>query len=147
MKKCPFCIFQMLPSVYKINPGEPRPYKKKTYLTKKGVYTAKGEGTIYMAFFSFISVVQILDLCWKKSHEYSLLSLLSPPGLPIPMTLLSATIALNLSHRVLKNIFSLEMVKNAICLRGASKQNALFQRMCPPKNVPMPPMSRIGPAC
>ena len=34
------------------------------------------------------------------------------------------------------------MVKNDICLGGASKQNALFEKLCPET---MPPMSRIGP--
>ena len=38
------------------------------------------------------------------------------------------------------------MVKNDICLGGASKQNALFSENVPPKNAPIPPMSRIGPA-
>ena len=38
------------------------------------------------------------------------------------------------------------MVKSGICLRDANKQNALFfQKMCPPKNAPIPPMSRTGP--
>ena len=40
--------------------------------------------------------------------------------------LLGATIAPNLVSWVLRKIFSLEMVKNDICLGGASKQNVLF---------------------
>ena len=44
--------------------------------------------------------------------------------------LLGATIAPNLVSWVLKKIFSLDMVKNDICLGGASKQNAYF-----PENV------------
>ena len=43
-----------------------------------------------------------------------------------------------------KNIFS-KIVKNNICLGGASKQNALFSENVLPKNAPMPSMSRIGP--
>ena len=43
-----------------------------------------------------------------------------------------------------KNIFS-KIVKNNICLGGASKQNALFSENVPPKNAPLPPMPRIGP--
>ena len=46
---------------------------------------------------------------------------------------------------VLKKIFSLEMVENDFCLGGASKQNALFSENVPQKDVPMHPMSRIGP--
>ena len=42
---------------------------------------------------------------------------------------------------VLRKVFSLEMVKNDICLADASKQNALFL-----ENALMSPMSRIGPA-
>ena len=38
------------------------------------------------------------------------------------------------------------MVKNGICLGGASQQNALFFNKCAPKNAPMTLMSRIGPA-
>ena len=38
------------------------------------------------------------------------------------------------------------MVKNDICLEGASKQNVLFSENVPQKNAPMPLMSRIGPA-
>ena len=36
------------------------------------------------------------------------------------------------------------MVKNDICLGGASKQNAFFEKSAP-KNAHMPLMSRIGP--
>ena len=43
------------------------------------------------------------------------------------------------------SLFSFEMVKNDICLGGASKQNAVFFRKCALKSAPMPPMSRIGP--
>ena len=39
------------------------------------------------------------------------------------------------------------MVKNDICLGGASKQNALFSKKGAQKNAPMPSLSRIGPAC
>ena len=42
-------------------------------------------------------------------------------------------------------MFLLEMVKNGICLGGASDQNALFPEKCAPENVPMPSLSRIGP--
>ena len=39
------------------------------------------------------------------------------------------------------------MVKNGICLGGASNQNALFfLEKCAPKNASMPSLSRIGPA-
>ena len=38
------------------------------------------------------------------------------------------------------------MVKNGICLGGASKQNALFSEKCAPKTHPSP-QSRIGHAC
>ena len=41
---------------------------------------------------------------------------------------LGATIALNLVPLVLKKIFLLEIVKNGICLGGASKKNALFSK-------------------
>ena len=37
------------------------------------------------------------------------------------------------------------MVKNNICLEGASNQNALFSEKCTPKNALMPSLSRIGP--
>ena len=37
------------------------------------------------------------------------------------------------------------MVKNDICLGGASKQNDPFLKNISPKNAPMPLMSRIGP--
>ena len=43
--------------------SEPRPYERKKNILKKGVYTAKGEGTTYMALFTFVLVVQIIDLC------------------------------------------------------------------------------------
>ena len=46
---------------------------------------------------------------------------------------------------VLKKAFSLEIVKNDICLGGASKQHAPLFKNCAPKNVAMPPMSRMGP--
>ena len=36
------------------------------------------------------------------------------------------------------------MVKNGICLGGESKQNAFIFEKCAPKNIPMPPMSKIG---
>ena len=42
-------------------------------------------------------------------------------------------------------MFLLEMVENDICLRGASKLNALFSQKYALKNAPMLPMSRIGP--
>ena len=50
----------------------------------------------------------------------------------------------NLVPWVLRKIFSLEMVKNYICLRRASKQNAPFSEYFPQKNAPMLLMSRIG---
>ena len=37
------------------------------------------------------------------------------------------------------------MVKNGICLGGASKQNAPFLKKFAPENALMPRMSRIGP--
>ena len=44
--------------------SEAKPYKKfKKNILKKGVYTAKGEGNYIMGLFTFISVVQIQDLC------------------------------------------------------------------------------------
>ena len=45
--------------------------------------------------------------------------------------LLDATIAPNLVPWVLEKIFSFEMVKNDICLGGASKPNALFSENVP----------------
>ena len=45
--------------------------------------------------------------------------------------LLGTTIAPNLVPWVLKKIFSLEMVKNDICLEAANKQNALFSESMP----------------
>ena len=39
----------------------------------------------------------------------------------------------------------LEMVKNGICLGGASKQNAPFLKKFSPKNASVPLISRIGP--
>ena len=59
--------------------------------------------------------------------------------------LLVATIAPNLVPLVLKKMFLLEMVKNGICLGGASKQNGLFSKKCVPKNAPMSSLSRIDP--
>ena len=56
--------------------------------------------------------------------------------------LLGATITPNQVPLVLKKLFLLEMVKNGICLGGASKQNALF-----PKKCALPSLSRIGPEC
>ena len=56
--------------------------------------------------------------------------------------LLGVTITANQVPLVLKKIFLLEMVKNGICLGGASKQNALF-----PKKCALPSLSRIGPEC
>ena len=47
--------------------------------------------------------------------------------------LLGATIAPNLVPWVLKKILSLEMGKNDIYLGGASKQNALLQKIYPKK--------------
>ena len=60
------------------------------------------------------------------------------------LDLLDAIIGLNLVPWFLKWIFSSEMVKNNVCLGGASKQNALFQRICPKKHT-HPPMYKIGP--
>ena len=37
------------------------------------------------------------------------------------------------------------MIKNGICLGGASKQNVFFSKKCAPKNAPMSSVSRIGP--
>ena len=45
--------------------------------------------------------------------------------------LLGATIAPNLVPWVLEKIFSLEMVKNDICLGDESKQNTLFSENVP----------------
>ena len=59
-------------------------------------------------------------------------------------SLLGANIAPSLVSRVLKKIYSLEMVENDICLESESKQNALLKKRAL-KNVPMPPMSRIVP--
>ena len=55
--------------------------------------------------------------------------------------LLGATFAPNLASWK----FSLEIVKNDFCLRGESKQNALFSENVPSKIAPISPMSRIGP--
>ena len=52
--------------------------------------------------------------------------------------LLGATIEPNLVPWVLKKIFSLEMVKNGICLGGASKQNALFSEKLASETYPCP---------
>ena len=59
--------------------------------------------------------------------------------------LLGVTITPNLVPYTLKQIFSLEAVKNVNCLEGASKQNAIFSKNVPQKNAPMPQMSKIGP--
>ena len=65
--------------------------------------------------------------------------------------LLGATIALSFFL-----IFSLEMVKNGICFffwRGEEGGGVLAKKIpfsstnVPPKNAPMPLISRIGPAC
>ena len=54
--------------------------------------------------------------------------------------LLDAIITLNLVPLFLKKIFSLEMVKNDICLGGASKQNAPFlKKFAPPPQKKMYP--------
>ena len=46
-----------------------------------------------------------------------------------------------------KKIIFVRNVENSICLEGASKQNALFSKKCPPpkKNAPMPSLPGIGP--
>ena len=59
-------------------------------------------------------------------------------------TLLGSIIAPNLVPWVLEKLFLLEIVKIDICSGGASKQIPLFQKNVPPKNAPMPSMSRIG---
>ena len=46
---------------------------------------------------------------------------------------MGAIIALNLVPWVLKKIYSAEIDKNGTYLKGASKQNALFQKICPKK--------------
>ena len=58
--------------------------------------------------------------------------------------MLGAIIAHNVVPCFLKRIFSLEMVKNDICLGGSSKQNATFLKKIAAKNAPMPLMPRIG---
>ena len=52
--------------------------------------------------------------------------------------LLGGTIAPNLVPGVLKKIFSLEMVKNRICLGRGVQANKMpfFQNMCPKKTKP-----------
>ena len=52
--------------------------------------------------------------------------------------LLGATSAPNLLPWVFKKVFSLEMVKNGICLGGASKQNAFFSKMVSQKRYTCP---------
>ena len=47
--------------------SEPRPYKK--HKKRREYIQQKGRRTIYMALFTFTSVVQILELCWQKSRE------------------------------------------------------------------------------
>ena len=47
--------------------------------------------------------------------------------------LLGASITPNLMPSVLKEMFLLEMVKNDICLGGASKQDTFYLKMCPKK--------------
>ena len=51
---------------------------------------------------------------------------------------LGATVAHSLVPQVLKKIFSLEIVKNDICVVGASKQNALFFKTFTQKEHPCP---------
>ena len=58
--------------------------------------------------------------------------------------LLRGAIAPNLVPRVLKSIFSSEMVKNDICLGKSSKQNVLFSKIVPLKNTPMSRVSGMG---
>ena len=52
--------------------------------------------------------------------------------------LLGATRAPNLLPWVFKKVFSLEMIKNGICLGGASKQNAFFSKMVSQKRYTCP---------
>ena len=52
--------------------------------------------------------------------------------------LLGMTIALNLVPWILKKIFSLETDKNDVYLGGASKQNAIFQKICSKKRTHAP---------
>ena len=64
--------------------------------------------------------------------------LLIPTGPILDIYLVQLSIAPNLVPWFLKKIFLLEMVKNDICLVGASKQNALFSKKCAPKMQPCP---------
>ena len=61
--------------------------------------------------------------------------------------LLGVIITPNLMPRFLKKLFSLEMVKNDICLGGTSKQNVSFLKKFAPKNAHLPLLSKIGPDC
>ena len=52
---------------------------------------------------------------------------------------MGATIAVNLVASVLKKkYFQQKWIKNDICLWGASKQSALFQKICPKKCTHIP---------
>ena len=62
--------------------------------------------------------------CNSKKSKFSLLHGIYFWAYSKPLS--GATIAPNLVSWVLRKIFSLEMVKNDICLGGASKQNVLF---------------------
>ena len=54
-------------------------------------------------------------------------------------------IAPNLVPWDFEKIFSLEIAENDVCLGVASKQLPFFQEHVLQENVPMPPMSGIGP--
>ena len=102
----------------------PKLTKKDTRTTvnwrHSGVFLFNFDHNLFLASCSTVSYV-----------NFELVSAYSRP-------LLSATIAPNLKPWVLKKIFSLEMIKNDICLGGASKQNAFFHKMCPKKMHPCP---------
>ena len=72
--------------------------------------------------------------CNSKKSKFSLLHGIYFRTYSKPLS--GANIAPNLVSWVLRENFSLEMVKNDMFLGGASKQNALFSENMPPKNIP-----------
>ena len=62
------------------------------------------------------------------------------------ITLLGVSIASSLVPSVFEKIFSLEIVKNDICLGVQASKCPFFKKKnVPPKNAPMSLVSRIGP--
>ena len=73
----------------------------------------------------------VLDQIVSRAYSRPLLVTIIAPT-PVPL--------------FLKKIFSLEIVKNDICLGVQANKMPFFKNNISPKNAPMPRMSRIGPA-